>query len=422
MRRFSVIFVVFVAFILIIGGCATTPAPEPTAEPAPEPQETPETTADPVETEVETAESTTSEGAATPEERSQPLSSTLPAVTLRAGNGSFSPALSTEQPFFIDGASNQPIDSWSFSVGDADGSVIHEESGTGVPPERIVWNGTQEGNAVGEGTYTSAMEIVYEDASTRTVEASPFLIDLSAPLPSFALQNVPFTPDGDGNRDELIITIDAEDASPIQAWLFEIQTIDGRTLATFRDESDVPRTARWNGKPGGGFVVESGDEYRIVGGVRDAAGNDGVTETTFIVGALTEDYRGRPRVILPSIQFPANSARIEDAPPAARQRFENVIDRMARILHGSEDTRVLIEGHANATRFTGNQPDPQEQRSELVPLSRDRAVVVRDALVRRGIASDRLEIDGVGAADPVAAFSNPTGRDRNRRIEFYVID
>lgn len=424
MRRFFTVLTILTLVSLFIAGCASAPETEPSEEPtqAETAQSEPEPAAEP-EIEEEPETDATAEVAPEPEaEAPRPMNETLGAVTLRAGNGSYSPVNTAEQPFFIDGAAGQPIQSWSFTVTDASGNAIHEERGTGAPPERLGWDGTRDGGSVEEGEYTSALSIVYDDGSTRTVETNPFLVDLTAPIPSLRLRNTPFTPDGDGNRDELIITIEAEDASPIEAWLFEIQTLDGRTLATFSDESDVPRTARWNGRPGGGFVVESGDEYRIVGGVRDDAGNEGVTETTFIIGALTESYRGRSRIVLPSIQFPANSARLSDATPAARERFENVVDRLARILRESGDTRVLIEGHANATRFSGSRPDPAEQRNELVPLSRDRAAVVRDALIERGIAADRLEIDGVGAADPVASFSNASQRDRNRRIAFYVID
>jgi outer membrane protein OmpA-like peptidoglycan-associated protein len=83
---------------------------------------------------------------------------------------------------------------------------------------------------------------------------------------------------------------------------------------------------------------------------------------------------------------------------------------------------VLIEGHANSTRFSGSLPDPEEQRRELIPLSRDRATVVRQALIERGIDADRLETDGVGATDPIAPFGDARRRVENRRIEFYLID
>lgn len=414
---------VAILFIFFFIGCAGSPeTTETRSEPATEAAEpsdegqtaSPETTDAPDETDAQTT-------AAEETPPAEPLSESSSAVTLRPGTGSFSPVQSDEQRFFIDGAASQDIREWSFVVTDASGAVVHEERGTGAPPEVLAWDGTINGENAPEGTYASTLTLTYADESTRTVETNPFLVDMTDPRPSFALRGVPFTPDGDGVRDELIITIDAEDVSPIQAWLFEIQTTDGETLARYTDNSDVPRTARWNGRPGGGYTVQSGDEYVVRGGVRDEAGNEGVTETLFIVGALTEAYNGQRRVQLPAIRFPANSARIADAPLSDRRRFDDVVDRMARILSATEG-RILIRGHANATRFSGNRPDPEEQRNELVPLSRDRAAAVRNALIERGIAASRLEIEGVGASDPVASFADATGRSRNRRIEFYIVE
>ncbi|MFW6228059.1 MAG: OmpA family protein [Alkalispirochaeta sp.] len=420
MKNRTITIVGIVVFVVFMSGCAGTPdpAPEPDRS-APETAE--ETTDDSPEAEEEESQSAAiEESPSVDTAEAAPLNETESAITLRAGTGSFSPEHTEAQRFFIDGAANQPITSWSFVVSDEDGTVVTEEGAAGTPPEVVEWDGTTDDGTAPEGRYSSTLSIVYEDGSERTVTTNPFLLDMTDPKPSFQLSGVPFTPDGDGFRDELIVTIDADDAGPIEAWLFEIQTLDGRTLARFTDESDVPRTARWNGRPGGGFVVESGDEYRIVGGVRDEAGNEARTETTFIVGAMTERYRGRPRIVLPSIQFPADSSRIEDASPEAQRRFEDVLDRLARILSSTEQ-RVLIEGHANATRFQDGEPDPEEQQAELIPLSRARAEVVRDALIRRGIAADRLEMDGVGAEDPRVSFSDTDRIVRNRRIEFYVI-
>jgi len=421
MKHGILVFAALSVLVAFVTGCAGSPepAPEPSQEPAG--QESEAIVSDAPEAEEQPAEATSTEQSPSPDTSdAAPLNETESAITLRPGVGSFSPEHSDAQRFFIDGAANQPIASWSFVVNDADGAVVSRQSDSGAPPEVVEWDGTTADGTAPEGRYTTTLTVTYDDGSERRVTTSPFLVDMTVPQPSFRLSGVPFTPDGDGVRDELVITIDAEDASPISAWLFEIQTLDGRTLARFNDSSDVPRTARWNGRPGGGFVVASGDEYRIVGGVRDEAGNEGRTETSFIVGAMTEQYRGRPRIVLPSIQFPADSARIEEAPPEAQRRFEEVLDRLARIL-SSTDQRILIEGHANATRFRGGNPDPAEQQTELIPLSRARAEVVRNALIQRGIAADRLEIDGVGAGDPVVPFSDRERVVRNRRIEFYVV-
>ena len=53
-------------------------------------------------------------------------------------------------------------------------------------------------------------------------------------------------------------------------------------------------------------------------------------------------------------------------------------------------------------------------------LSLQRATVVRDWLVERGIAEERLTVLGRGSEDPIDTNDSQSGRAKNRRIEFHV--
>lgn len=65
--------------------------------------------------------------------------------------------------------------------------------------------------------------------------------------------------------------------------------------------------------------------------------------------------------------------------------------------------------------FADNVGDPASN----VALSKDRANSVASALKTRGIAPGR--ITGFGAENPVATNDTPEGRERNRRVEVWVI-
>lgn len=54
-------------------------------------------------------------------------------------------------------------------------------------------------------------------------------------------------------------------------------------------------------------------------------------------------------------------------------------------------------------------------------LSKARAVAVADWLKAHGVAADRIEPFGLGAADPVATNATPAGRQQNRRVEVAVV-
>lgn len=103
------------------------------------------------------------------------------------------------------------------------------------------------------------------------------------------------------------------------------------------------------------------------------------------------------------IEFEAGSARLTAG--SAR-----VLDAVAQA-HAGCSGIVRIEGH------TDDRGNPDGNRR----LSLARAQAVRDALVRRGIAADRLLAEGLGDSRPVADNSTPEGRRHNRRIEFKVV-
>jgi len=55
-----------------------------------------------------------------------------------------------------------------------------------------------------------------------------------------------------------------------------------------------------------------------------------------------------------------------------------------------------------------------------VPLSEKRAAAVRDYLLGKGLAADRIETKGYGSSKPVADNGTADGRSRNRRVEIVL--
>jgi peptidoglycan-binding protein ArfA len=53
-------------------------------------------------------------------------------------------------------------------------------------------------------------------------------------------------------------------------------------------------------------------------------------------------------------------------------------------------------------------------------LSLRRAEAVRDFLATKGVASESMRPEGLGARRPIAGNSTPDGRARNRRIEIVI--
>ena len=90
---------------------------------------------------------------------------------------------------------------------------------------------------------------------------------------------------------------------------------------------------------------------------------------------------------------------------------QRAIDKLAEFLEENPERKVLIEGHTdNRGSITYN-----------IDLSLRRAQAVKNALVEKGIAGDRILAHGYGEAYPVAPNKDAAGRQRNRRVEIIVL-
>ena len=89
-----------------------------------------------------------------------------------------------------------------------------------------------------------------------------------------------------------------------------------------------------------------------------------------------------------------------------------VLDRFATTLNQNPVTNITIIGHTDNTG------------SDAVnnPLSVNRAAATRDYLVARGVASNRIAIDGRGSREPIADNATTAGRAMNRRVEIFVAE
>ena len=88
-----------------------------------------------------------------------------------------------------------------------------------------------------------------------------------------------------------------------------------------------------------------------------------------------------------------------------------VLDEIAAGLNAQPDLRVEIQGHTDSR---GNRAYNQD-------LSQKRAESVRQYLIDKGIAADRLTARGYGPDKPIASNATSAGRAQNRRVELKPI-
>jgi outer membrane protein OmpA-like peptidoglycan-associated protein len=98
--------------------------------------------------------------------------------------------------------------------------------------------------------------------------------------------------------------------------------------------------------------------------------------------------------------------------------YEYELDRMYRFLSSNPSIRVEIGGHINLPYIP-----PNAIGHEMQQLSEDRAKVVRDYLIQRGINPNRMTTKGYGNSQPVYLdpFSDRE-KQANRRVELIILD
>jgi outer membrane protein OmpA-like peptidoglycan-associated protein len=95
--------------------------------------------------------------------------------------------------------------------------------------------------------------------------------------------------------------------------------------------------------------------------------------------------------------------------PASAGLLQEVADV---IVHNPQVGRIEIQGH------TDNVGDKQFN----IDLSAARAQAVKDFLVKQGVDAVRLDTKGYGDGKPVAANASEAGRQKNRRVQFMLVE
>jgi len=88
-----------------------------------------------------------------------------------------------------------------------------------------------------------------------------------------------------------------------------------------------------------------------------------------------------------------------------------LMDELAKTIQENPQVqKVSIEGHASSEG---------DDKYNLL-LSKARAEAVRQYLISKGVAAERMSSTGYGETKPIASNDTPDGREKNRRVEFHI--
>ena len=131
--------------------------------------------------------------------------------------------------------------------------------------------------------------------------------------------------------------------------------------------------------------------------------NDDCPNTAAGIAVNTRGCELKADIRLDNVQFKTATAELS-------AESQSILDNIARVLNDNQHLKFEVAGH------TDNRGDYNYN----VKLSESRAQSVRDYLVNKGVAGNRLTARGYGPDKPIAYNDTSDGRRQNRRVELVL--
>jgi flagellar hook assembly protein FlgD/outer membrane protein OmpA-like peptidoglycan-associated protein len=313
------------------------------------------------------------------------------------------------------------ISDWKLElVEENSGETYASFQGRSEVPERILWNGTDNGGNVSDGLYSPRLTVNYLKGNQPRAELKPLRVDATSPVVRIEADPLPFSPDNDGSDDELHFRIDVQDLSPIDTWKLEIFDREMNLFTRFSGTGMPSRELIWDGRSSSGELVISAEDYPFRFTIHDDLGNTSVVSGKIPVDVLVIRDGDKLKIQIASIVFEPNTAVYSERDEETSAKNIFVLDRIAEILNKYRNYRITIEGHANPVYYNDPVRGPTEEKEELNPLSEKRAKTVRQSLIERGIHPARMNVIGLGGTRTIADPGDRSVNWKNRRVEFVL--
>jgi len=159
--------------------------------------------------------------------------------------------------------------------------------------------------------------------------------------------------------------------------------------------------------------LPAGDKYEIfVLGFKDSTSLN-VLDIPALQGKA---YYRDPMIVdlqhQPSKTFVLDNCNFETGKSTLEESSYAVLDELVAYLVRKDDERIELGGHTDNVGTAANN----------LKLSQDRANAVRDYLLSKGIAADRVYAKGYGMTQPIESNKTAEGRATNRRTEVKILE
>lgn len=191
--------------------------------------------------------------------------------------------------------STKDISSYEFTISDSKNNVVYSQKENQSLPSSFVWDG--KGNdklPCAEDSYTASLKITASNGSVSEPANQIVKLDVTAPNLVAEIPWTAFSPDGDGNQDNIPVTIKS---CSNERWTAEVKSQKDEVIWNY-SWNGTKDNFIWNGTDLSGNPAKDGS-YNIVISSTDDAGNSFKTEFKNIIldtretkAYLTAEYEG----------------------------------------------------------------------------------------------------------------------------------
>lgn len=126
--------------------------------------------------------------------------------------------------------------------------------------------------------------------------------------------------------------------------------------------------------------------------------------TTNLAIEVNQVHDGSLRVLIPATDvFVGNTVRIN-------RKSHALLNRIVEVINARQELRVRIVGHTDSSG--------DDLQNQILSLNRSSSVA--NYMIKKGLRSSRIELEGRGSVDPLVSNDSRENRLINRRIELYL--
>jgi len=184
------------------------------------------------------------------------------------------------------------------------------------------------------------------------------------------------------------------------------QTDQAVSFISLKDAKTYSGTTGADGKFA--ILVPPGQKYKVKYKVFTSVESDLLLDMPSMAGAYTMDYK---ITITPPKNFTLDNVFFDSGKSTLRAESAKELNELAEYMTLKKNLVIEIAGH------TDNVGAPEANQK----LSEDRANAVKQYLLNKGIAGERVVAKGYGDTMPLADNNSSAGKQKNRRTEVHVL-